>query len=104
MSTNHEDEYQTLFAEIDRVLSDRTHTAIADRATLRDAVCVFVLAERTRGTTLRSLIRTVKEILRKAEEKVSHAKRGSEQRAAQLAKQLVDWCMEFHRSIPVGTA
>ena len=105
MPENQENEYQTLFTEINRVLSDHTHTAIADRITLRDAVCVFVEAERARGTRLRSVIRTVKDILRNAEEKAARVTTGTEQRAAELAKQLVDWCMEFHRAAPtIGIA
>jgi hypothetical protein len=89
-------EQGNLAAELERVLSDRTLAAISDRTTLRDAVCAYVDAERARGTPLPTLIETVNEILRKAE--VGAAPTADvEERDDELARQLVTWCVEFHR-------
>jgi hypothetical protein len=104
MTKKSQDERQALTAEVHAVLSDKTQKAISDRETLRDAVCVFVTAERVRGTTLKSLIQTVEEILRKAERAAESVTDATEARASALAKQLVDWCMEFQRTARVASA
>ena len=90
------EKYQSLSAEISKVLSDRTEAAISDRITLRDSVCAYVEAERARGKTLRSILRTVKEMLRRAEEAAATATNATVHRDNELAQQLVDWCTEFH--------
>lgn len=81
--------YRKLLAELSNVLSARTHTAARDSIALRDAVCAYVANEHLRGTPLQSVIATVKEILRKAED-------GATRATDELAQQLIDWCMEFH--------
>ena len=88
--------YQALSTEIRNALSDRTNMAISDRTALRDAVCAYVAAERLIGTTLKSVIESVKEILREAEKAAVTATDATEHRDDRLARQLVDWCTEFH--------
>lgn len=97
------EKYQSLSAEIRKVLSDRTHAAISGRITLRDAVCAYVIAERARGKMLTSILRTVKEMLRRAEEAAATATDATVHRDNELAKQLVDWCTEFHRATEPAT-
>ncbi len=97
-------EYRRLSAEIDAVLSDQTNAAIKSRITLRDAVCAFVIAERARGTTRKSVIKTVKGILKEAEERAAPAGEKTEYVENGLSRQLVDWCIEFHRQQPVTIA
>jgi hypothetical protein len=92
------EKYQSLSAEIRKVLSDRTNAAISGRIGLRDAVCAYVIAERARGKMLRSILRTVKEMLRRAEEAAATATDATVHRDNELAQQLVDWCTEFHRA------
>ncbi|MEP6506997.1 MAG: hypothetical protein ABJC63_02140 [Gemmatimonadales bacterium] len=82
-------EYDVLLAELRDTLTSRTEAAIASRIELRDAVCRYVDAEQTRGTTLGSIITSVKEILEKAEEGATGA-------TTELAQQLIDWCKQFH--------
>jgi len=89
-------EHRKLATELDRVLSDTTKQAITDRTTLRDAVCAYVDAERLRGTPLTTLIETVNEILRKAEVGAALKSDGDADRDDELARQLVNWCLEFH--------
>ena len=103
MTDKTEEEYRTLSTEINNVLSDKTHAAIRDRIILRDAVCAYVTAERARGTTLKSLLQTLKEMLRKAEESAASATDARVRRDNELAQQLVDWCTEFHRTADVAT-
>jgi predicted transcriptional regulator len=83
-------EHQSLLAHLDKVLTDKTQTAIADRILLRDAVCEYVSVEQARGTPLRGILAAIKEILRKAE-------KGSVKATDALARQLINWCLEFHR-------
>jgi len=97
MTDNSKPEHRKLATELDRVLSDRTQAAITDRTTLRDAVCAYVDAERLRGTPLATLIETVNEILRKAEVGAALKTDGEADRDDELARQLVTWCLEFHR-------
>ena len=96
MTDKSKPEQRKLATELDRVLSDRTQAAITDRTTLRDAVCVFVDAERLRGTPLTALIETVNEILRKAEVGAALKSDGETDRDDELGRQLVNWCLEFH--------
>jgi hypothetical protein len=97
MTDKSKPEHRKLATELDRVLSDRTQQAIADRITLRDAVCTYVDAERSRGTVLADLIETVNEILRKAEVLAALKSDGEADRDDELGRQLVTWCLEFHR-------
>ena len=95
-------EQRKLATELDKVLSERTQDAITDRTTLRDAVCAYVDAERVRGTPLATLIESVNEILRKAEVGAA-LKADVEDRDDELARQLVTWCLEFHRATTTVT-
>jgi ElaB/YqjD/DUF883 family membrane-anchored ribosome-binding protein len=95
---------RTLLAEINTVLSDRTDAAINDSRTLRDAVCGYVDAERARGSTLKSIIQTVKEILKDAEDAAAGTAYAADRPDNRLAGQLVDWCMEFHRKAGLARA
>jgi hypothetical protein len=84
-------EYDALLEKLRCVVADKTEGAIAARLDLRDAVCAFVAGEQARGQPLATVIATVKEILSKAQSGVRRA-------TDELAKQLVDWCVEFHLS------
>ncbi|HVS59340.1 MAG TPA: hypothetical protein VHE82_01465 [Gemmatimonadaceae bacterium] len=95
MTDKTEKEYRTLLADLNKALSDRTGTATSDRVILRAAVCAYVAAEQARGTTLKSVIQTVEEILREAEQAAASATDATERRDGDLAKQLVAWCVEF---------
>ncbi|MDQ6770757.1 MAG: hypothetical protein M3Z54_12305 [Gemmatimonadota bacterium] len=97
-------EYRLLSSEIDAVLADKTNAAITSRMTLRDAVCGFVVAEQARGTTRKSVIQTVKKILKEAEERAGAAAEKTEYVENGLSKQLVDWCIAFHRQELVAIA
>ena len=90
-------EHRKLATELDKVLSERTQQAISDRTTLRDSVCAYVDAEQLRGTPLATLIETVNEILRKAEVGAALKSDGEADRDDELGRQLVTWCLEFHR-------
>lgn len=85
------DSYRALLDQLSTALSEKTQTAITNRIALRDAVCEYVASEKLNGTPLTKVIETVKAILRDAEEVASTA-------SDALAQQLVDWCIEFHRS------
>lgn len=95
MTDKTEKEYLTLLTELNKVFSDRTRAATDDRVILRAAVCAYVAVERARGTTLKSVIQTVEEILREAEQAAASATDATERRDDDLAKQLVAWCVEF---------
>jgi hypothetical protein len=97
MTDKSKPEHRKLATELDRVLSFRTQEAITDRTTLRDAVCAYVDAERLRGILLADLIETVNEILRKAEVGAALKSDGEADRDDELGRQLVTWCLEFHR-------
>lgn len=89
---------RVLLTELHLVLTDRTLAATGTRMTLRDAVCDYVAVEEARGISLERIIQIVKDILRKAEVKASTATAGTERKDDALAKQLVDWCVEFHQA------
>ena len=89
MTEESDNEKEVLFGELTTVLSDKTEAAIADRITLRDAVCHYVEAEQSRGTPLAAIISTVKGILKEAEPDPANV-------PEQLAEQLVHWCRQFH--------
>ena len=86
-----EESHRTLLDQLSAVLSEKTQTAITNRIALRDAVCEYVASEKANGTPLAKVIHAVKAILRDAEEVASAA-------SDELAEQLVDWCIEFHRA------
>lgn len=81
-------EYERLLVELNKLVSERTTTAIGDRISLRDAVCAYVTAEEVRGTAPAIVLQTVKEILRKAET-------GADGAADELAELLLEWCADF---------
>lgn len=95
MADKTEKEYRTVLTELNKVLSDRTGAATSNRITLRDAVCAYVAVEQARGTTLKIVIETLKEILREAEQVAASATAATERRDDDLAQQLVAWCLEF---------
>ena len=104
MTNKPKEEYRTLSTEIGKALSDRAHAATSDRTSLRDAVCAYVAVEQARGTTLKIVIETLKEILREAEQVAASATAATERRDDDLAQQLVDWCTEFHRTAEPAVA
>ena len=86
------------YSEATSVLSEAADAAIAARINLRNAVCAFVAAEEARGISLKTVIQTVKDVLRAAEKDATKS-------TDELAVQLVNWCREFHKSIrPIGPA
>jgi hypothetical protein len=86
-------EHRALLVELSAALAEKTRMATASRIALRDAVCSYVAAQTANGISLEILVKAVKDILRKAEKGAAHA-------SDELAQQLVDWCVEFHR--PAG--
>lgn len=82
-------EFEALRVELQEVLTAKTEMAIVARKELRDAVCRYVDAEQSRGTSLTLIILTVKDILAKAERESTHG-------TDELAQQLIDWCEQFH--------
>ena len=95
MTDKSNEEYAALLSHINSVLAERTSTATVDRIGLRDAVCEYVAVEKARGKPLKGILLTVNQILRKAEE-------GSSRASDELAKQLIAWCMEFHRPLALS--
>ena len=89
MTEESDREYRALLGELNTVISERTEAAVADRIALRDAVCRYVEAEQSRGTSLSVIIVAVKEILREAEPNSGNV-------PDELAEQLVEWCRQFH--------
>jgi hypothetical protein len=83
--------HRALLDQLSSVLSEKTQSAITNRIALRDAVCEYVASEKLNGTPLVNVIEAVKTILRNAEKVASTA-------TDELAQQLVDWCVEFHRA------
>lgn len=88
MPDNDKSEIEAALVELNRVLSDRTDAASTDRVALRDAVCAYLVAERARGTSLDDFTRTLRQLLRKAED-------GGPGVADELAQQLVGWCIKL---------
>ena len=84
-------ERDALLAELTVVLSDKVEAAVEARLALRDAVCAYVAVEHARGIPLAAVVQAVKKILSAAEEGVAKA-------TDALAIQLVNWCVEFHRT------
>ena len=96
MSDKSDKEHRALLAQLSAALAEKTRMATASRIALRDAVCRYVAAQTANGISLETLVKSVKDILRKAEKGAANA-------SDELAQQLVDWCVEFHRSA-AGTA
>ena len=84
-------DYDALLERLAGVMTEKTDAAIAARIVLRDAVCEFVAVERDRGIPLSAVIATVTRILSRVQAHVNEA-------ADELARRLVDWCLEFHPS------
>ena len=78
-----------LLTELSNALSARTHEAANASQELRDAVCEYVAAEQARGTALKEVLATVKQLLAKAEILSGYS-------SDTMASQLMDWCLEFH--------
>jgi hypothetical protein len=95
MTSDNKNEHDALVSALTTVLSEKTEQAITARINLRDAVCEYVALEQARGAPLATVILTVKAILRTAESDTAKA-------TDELAVQLIDWCVEFHR--PKGAA
>lgn len=87
-------ERDTLLAQLSGVLAERTEAAVEARVTLRDAVCAYVAVEQARGMPLSTVIATVKSILSSAEKQATRA-------SDELAIQLINWCVEFHRQMAI---
>jgi hypothetical protein len=98
VTTQREQATRGLLRELHFALAGQVREAEGSRGSLRDAVCAYVEIEHARGSSLAKIIQTVKDILRKAEEAASTATSATERRDDNLAQQLVDWCVEFHRS------
>lgn len=98
MSDNTEEACRALIAELNLALTDRTREATEMRGSLRDAVCDYVVVEQARGVPIDRIIKTVKGILRSAEAKASSGAPNADVPDNELAKQLVDWCVEFHHA------
>ena len=81
--------YRVLLDEAERLLTDATNTAIYDRVELRDAVCAYLAGEQGRGTSIDSIRNSIEAILIRAEVRVGKLNGHKE-----LAKDLVDWCLE----------
>jgi len=86
------DEYRALLAEAEKLLADSTNDAIRDRVELRDAVCVYLEAERKKGVPLSDILASVEEILARAETRLGNAD-GHQK----FVEQLIDWCLELYR-------
>lgn len=95
MAENNDNEYRDLFAELNRVITDKAVTATRDRAALRDAVCGYVAHEQARGTSLTIIVQTVDSILERADQRASDGSQPTMKRDGELAKRLVTWCVEF---------
>lgn len=89
MSENNE--YRALLAEAEGVVSDRTESAIHERIALRDAVCAYLVAERTRGVPLDVIRYAVQGILKRADARTGNGDGSDALR--ELARQLIDWCV-----------
>ena len=94
MSDKAGQEHRALLAELSAALAEKTRIATASRIALRDAVCSYVAAQTANGISLETMVKSVKGILRKAEKGAANA-------SDELAQQLVDWCVEFHRAAGV---
>ena len=70
-----------------RAFAVEIDAALHDRVMLRDAVCAYFTAERARGTTVRDITETLKDVLKRAD--------GIEGGTEELAHRLIDWCLRL---------
>lgn len=89
MSTSDDKTSRKLLSELSNALSARTQEAMKASQNLRDAVCEYVAAEQARGTSLKEVLATVKQLLAEAESVAGYS-------TDTMAGQLMDWCLEFH--------
>lgn len=87
MSDNNEQ--RVLLAQAEKLLTDATNTATNDRIDLRDAVCAYLAAEQSKGTSLEVVRSSVEAILIRAEVRVGKLNGHKE-----LAKELVNGCLD----------
>jgi hypothetical protein len=99
MSDKSKKERAALLFEVHRVLVAETETATADRIRLRDAVCEFVFAEQRKGTSLSRMIQVIRETIKGAGDAaaISHPETTLAP-TEDLARQLVEWCIQVQRS------
>jgi len=95
--------YRVLLDEAEKLLTDATNTATHDRVELRDAVCAYLVAEQTKGSSIDSIRTSIEAILIRAEVRV-----GKLDGHKELARDLLQWCLERsengnHGSSPAGT-
>lgn len=83
---------ETSLAELNGVLTARTDAATRDRISLRGAVCSYLAAERSRGTSVADFSRKLTGMLRETEG-------GNLEAAELLTQQLVGSCVKFHPSV-----
>ena len=85
-------EYRTLLAEAERLLTDSTNHAIRDRAELRDSVCAYLASERKKGVSLATILDSVEAIMIRADNRTGdlHGHR-------KFAHEMIDWCVELDR-------
>ena len=88
-------EYRNLLDQAEKLLTDATNAATHDRIELRDAVCAYLAAEQTKGSSIESVRNSVEAILIRAEVRVGKLNGHKE-----LAKDLVDWCLDYLRATP----
>lgn len=94
MAEDGDQRYRDLFADLNKRITDKAVSATRDRAAVRDAVCGLVAVEQAKGTPLIIIIQTVDSILRQANERVEDGS-GSPELDGDLAKRLVEWCVNF---------
>lgn len=104
MTVKSEQAGRELLTELHHALQSQAQEASQSRGTLREAVCAYVEVELARGFALALIIKTVTGILRKAEDDASAGRDPTPKRDSALAKQLVAWCVEFHRQHRAGIA
>jgi hypothetical protein len=107
MSDKGKKERAALLFEVRRILVAKTEVATNDRIRLRDAVCEFVFAEQRKGTSLSRMTQVIREILKRAEEDaVASQPETTLVPTEDLARQLVQWCVQVHRAggtiVPMG--
>ena len=89
--------YRVLLDEAEKLLTDSTNTATRDRVELRDAVCAYLIAEQTKGSSIDSIRTSIEAILIRAEARV-----GKLDGHKELARDLLDWCLNRNESGTLG--
>lgn len=82
-------EYRVLLDEAEKLLTDATNAAIRDRVALRDAVSSYFVAEQRKGASIEAIHDSVEAILSRSEARV-----GKTSGHAELARDLIEWCLE----------